>query len=222
VAALVIGVCGGTGSGKTTLTKRIEAALSKRQVVVLQQDYYYKDLRHLKTHERARQNYDHPDSVDMDLMVEHVTQLRAGQAIERPIYDFVHHCRDTRLLRVRPRPTVIVEGILVFYNKALRDLMDIRVFIDVDADLRFIRRLLRDVRERGRTVDSVVEQYLNTVRPMHTRFIEPARHFADIVIPEGAHNQAAVDLLIEEVRSRMEGTDRASPTFAHRSNQGSQ
>jgi uridine kinase len=209
VAALVIGICGGTGSGKTTLTARIEAALSRRKVVVLQQDHYYKDLRNLRPQERARQNYDHPDSVDMPLMVEHVSQLRAGRPIDRPIYDFVHHCRDARLLRVRPRPAVIIEGILVFQNKALRDLMDIKVFVDADADLRFIRRLLRDVRERGRTVDSVVGQYLKTVRPMHTEFIEPSRHYADIVIREGNQNQVAIDLLIQNIRSRIEGSDHA-------------
>lgn len=206
MAALVIGICGGTGSGKTTLTERIQAALSRRQVVVLQQDHYYKDLKGLQPQKRAQRNYDHPDSLDIPLLLEHVSQLRAGQPIDRPIYDFVHHRRDARLLRIRPRPAIIIEGILVFQNKALRDLMDIKVFVDADADLRFIRRLLRDVRERGRTVDSVVEQYLKTVRPMHTEFIEPARHYADIVIPEGSQNQVTIGLLVQKIRSRIEAT----------------
>ena len=209
MTALVIGICGGSGSGKTTLTERIRTALSRRHVVVLQQDHYYKDLGNLHRDERARQNYDHPDSVDVPLMVEHVRQLRAGRAIDRPTYDFVHHCRDTRLLRVHPRSAVIIEGILIFQNKALRDLMDIKVFVDADADLRFIRRLLRDIRERGRAVDSVVEQYLKTVRPMHSEFIEPARRYADMVIPQGGQNQIAIDLLIEKIRSHIEGRDHA-------------
>ena len=204
MATLVIGICGGTGSGKTTLTERLRTALSPRKVVVLEQDHYYKDLRNLPPRDRARRNYDHPDSVDMALMIENVRNLRAGRPINRPTYDFVHHQRETRLLRVRPRAAVIIEGILVFQNKALRDLMDIKVFVDADPDLRFIRRLLRDVRERGRTLDSVVEQYLATVRPMHAEFIEPARHYADVVIPEGGQNQAAIDLLIQMIRSRME------------------
>lgn len=207
MTALVIGICGGTGSGKTTLTERIRAALPRRDVVVLQQDHYYKEVRNLHLKKRARQNYDHPDSVDMPLLIEHVRQLRAGRSIDRPTYDFVHHRRDTRLFRVRPRPTVIIEGILVFQNKVLRDLMDIKVFVDADADVRFIRRLLRDVRERGRTVDSVVEQYLATVRPMHAEFIEPTRHYADIVIP-GGEDRVGIDLLMQTIRSRMDGGDR--------------
>ncbi len=213
MAALVIGICGGTGSGKTTLTERIRVALSPRQVVVLQQDHYYRDLGALHPRERARQNYDHPDSVDIPLMLKQVRQLRAGKAIYRPIYDFVHHCRDTRLLHVHSRPIVIIEGILIFHTKALRDLMDIKVFVDAEADLRFIRRLLRDVRERGRTVDSVAKQYLATVRPMHTEFIEPTRHYADIVIPEGAQKQVVIDLLIQKVRSRIDGRDPALKQF---------
>lgn len=202
---LVVGICGGTGSGKTTLTERIRAALSRNRVLVLQQDHYYKDQGNLHPDERARQNYDHPQSVDMPLMVEHVRQLRSGQTIARPTYDFVHHTRKKRLLRLHPRPVVIIEGILTFQNKHLRNLMDIKVFVHADADVRFIRRLLRDVRERGRTVDSVVEQYLKTVRAMHAEFIEPTRRYADVVIDKGGENQAAVDLLIQNIRSRIEG-----------------
>jgi uridine kinase len=184
-------------------------------VAVLQQDHYYKDVRNLHLKKRARQNYDHPDSVDMRLLIEHVRQLRAGRSIERPTYDFVHHRRDTRLFRVRPRPTVIIEGILVFQNKVLRDLMDIKVFVDADADVRFIRRLLRDVRERGRTVDSVAEQYLATVRPMHAEFIEPTRHYADIVI-QGGEDHVGIHLLIQAIRSRTEGGNRISRRSGHR------
>lgn len=198
---LVIGICGGTGSGKTTVTDRIISALSLESVLVLQQDHYYRDLPHLPLEQRARQNFDHPDSLDTPLLVEHVRQLREGAPIERPTYDFARHEREASTLRMEPRPAMIVEGILIFENKALRDLMDIKIFVDTDADLRFIRRLGRDIRERGRTVDSVVEQYLATVRPMHMEFIEPSKRHADVIIPEGGHNDVGIDLVIQKIRS---------------------
>lgn len=207
VPSLVIGICGGTGSGKTTLTEHIRIALSPSRVLVLQQDHYYKDRRKLRPREHAQQNYDHPDSVDTALLVRHVRRLRAGQPIDRPTYDFTRHRRDKRLLRLDPRPVIIIEGILTFHEKALRNLMDIKVFVHADADVRFIRRLLRDVRERGRTLDSIVGQYLTTVRPMHAAFIEPARRHADIIIPEGGEDQVAVDRLIQKIRSRIENKD---------------
>ena len=198
---LVIGICGGTGSGKTTITDRIIAALSEKSVLVLQQDHYYKDLPHLPLEERARQNFDHPDSMDTPLLTEHVRRLRNGEAVERPVYDFTQHRRRAQTVRLEPRPALIIEGILIFENKPLRDLMDIKVFVDTDADLRFIRRLSRDIRERGRTVESVVQQYLATVRPMHMEFIEPSKRYADVIIPEGGYNEVGIDLVIRKIRS---------------------
>ncbi len=198
---LVIGICGGTGSGKTTIADRIIAALSQESVQVLQQDHYYKDLPHLPLDERAKQNFDHPDSLDTALMTAHVRRLREGLAIERPVYDFTQHRRRPETMRLDPRPALIIEGILIFENNALRELMDIKIFVDTDADLRFIRRLSRDIRERGRTVESVVEQYLRTVRPMHMEFIEPSKRYADVIIPEGGYNEVGIDLVIQKIRS---------------------
>jgi uridine kinase len=210
LTAIVIGICGGTGSGKTTLTSRITQAFSERTVLVVEQDHYYKDLSHLPAEERARQNFDHPNSIDMSLMIDHLRQLRLGQAIDRPVYNFVHHRREKLLQRLDSRPVLIVEGILIFENKALRDLMDIKIFVDADADLRFIRRLLRDLRERGRTVESVVEQYLTTARLMHLQFIEPSKHYADVIFPAGAHNSVGIDLVIQKIRSLISTTDQVS------------
>jgi len=198
---LVIGICGGTGSGKTTIAERIIAALSEESVLVLQQDHYYRDLPHLPFDERAKQNFDHPDSMDTPLLVEHVHRLREGLPVERPLYDFTQHRRLPQTVRLEPRPALIIEGILIFENKALRELMDIRIFVDTDADLRFIRRLQRDIRERGRTVESVVQQYLSTVRPMHMEFIEPSKRYADVIIPEGGYNDVGIDLVIQKIRS---------------------
>jgi uridine kinase len=198
---LVIGICGGTGSGKTTITESIISALSPGSVLVLQQDHYYKDMPHLPLDQRARQNFDHPDSVDTPLLVHHVSQLRESHAIDRPVYDFSQHKRENFSLRLDPHPAIIVEGILIFESKPLRQLMDIKIFVDTDADLRFIRRLGRDIRERGRTVESVVEQYLATVRPMHMEFIEPSKRYADVIIPEGGYNEVGIDLVIQKIRS---------------------
>ncbi|MGC1999080.1 MAG: uridine kinase, partial [Candidatus Acidiferrales bacterium] len=185
---LIIGICGGTGSGKTTITRRIIEALSDTSVVVLQQDNYYRDYPELSFEERVKVNFDHPDSMDTPLLADDVRRLRAGQAIERPTYDFANFQRLKGTVRIEPFPAIIVEGILIFENKQLRELMDIKIFVDTDADLRFIRRLGRDIRERGRTVDSVVQQYLATVRPMHMEFVEPSKRHADVIIPEGGHN----------------------------------
>jgi uridine kinase len=198
---LVIGICGGTGSGKTTITKRIISVLSPESVLVLQQDHYYKDFPHHPLEQRAKQNYDHPDSFDTPLLIEHVQLLRDGQAINRPVYDFTSYERASNTVRMNPSPAVILEGILIFENKTLRDLLDIKIFVDTDADLRFIRRLGRDIRERGRTVESVVNQYLATVRPMHMEFVEPSKRHADVIIPEGGHNEVGIDLVIQKIRS---------------------
>ena len=198
---LTIGICGGTGSGKTTITNRLTEALSEESVLLLQQDHYYKDTPHLSLVERAKQNFDHPDSVDTQLLVSHVRALRDGNAIERPVYDFTQHRRIPATVHLEPRPALIVEGILIFENAALRSLCDIKIFVDTEADLRFIRRLRRDIRERGRTAESVIEQYLATVRPMHMEFVEPSKRYADVIIPEGGHNEVGIDLVIQKIRS---------------------
>ena len=198
---LVVGVCGGAGSGKTTITERVISVLSPESVLVLQQDHYYKDFPLLSLEQRAKLNFDHPDSFDTPLLMEHVRQLREGRAIDRPVYDFARYQRDTQTVRMNSSLAIILEGILIFENKALRDLMDIKIFVDTDADLRFIRRLKRDIRERGRTVESVVEQYLATVRPMHMEFVEPSKRHADVIIPEGGHNEVGIDLVVQKIRS---------------------
>lgn len=198
---LIIGICGGTGSGKTTITNRLTEALSEESVLLLQQDHYYKDTPHLPLEERAKQNFDHPDSVDAQLLISHVRALREGQAIERPVYDFTQHRRVPATVHLEPRPALIVEGILIFESAALRNLCDIKIFVDTEADLRFIRRLRRDVRERGRTVESVIDQYMATVRPMHMEFVEPSKRYADVIIPEGGYNEVGIDLVIQKIRS---------------------
>ncbi len=199
--SFVIGICGGTGSGKTTITDRLSHALSNDGVVVLQQDHYYKDLSHLSVAERARCNFDHPSALDTALFIEHIRSLRGGRAIERPVYDFTQHRRAPETVKVQARPAILVEGILIFENEALRNLMDLKIFVDTDADLRLIRRLVRDIRERGRTLESVVQQYQETVRPMHLEFVEPSKRYADIIIPEGGHNEVGVALVIQKVRA---------------------
>jgi uridine kinase len=201
IEPLVIGICGGTGSGKTTITRRIIEALSESSVVVLQQDNYYKDYPTLSYEDRVQVNFDHPNSMDTALLTEHVRLLRAGQAIERPTYDFANFRRATGAVRIEPRTAIIVEGILIFESKPLCDLMDIKIFVDTDADLRFIRRLVRDLRERGRTTEMVVDQYMKTVRPMHMEFVEPSKRNADVIIPEGGHNEVGIDLVIQKIRS---------------------
>ena len=198
---LTIGICGGTGSGKTTITNRLTQALSEESVLLLQQDHYYKDTPHLPLEERAKQNFDHPESVDTQLLISHVRALREGQSIERPVYDFTQHRRVPATVHLEPRPALIVEGILIFENPALRNLCDIKIFVDTEADLRFIRRLRRDIRERGRTVESVIDQYMATVRPMHTEFVEPSKRYADVIIPEGGYNEVGIDLVIQKIRS---------------------
>ncbi len=198
---LTIGIAGGTGSGKTTITNRLTEALSEESVLLLQQDHYYKDLPNLPLDERAKQNFDHPDSVDTPLLISHVRALREGQAVERPVYDFTQHRRIPATVHLEPRPALIVEGILIFENAALRNLFDIKIFVDTEADLRFIRRMRRDIRERGRTVESVVEQYIATVRPMHMEFVEPSKRHADVIIPEGGHNEVGIDLVTQKIRS---------------------
>jgi uridine kinase len=201
VPPIVIGVAGGSGSGKTTVVRRIVDSLGPDHVTLLDHDRYYRDRNDLRLEERAALNYDHPDSLETDLLVRHLHALKAGHAVDVPLYDFARHARLTATERVEPRRALIVEGILVFVDPALRALMDIKVFVDTDADTRFIRRLQRDVAARGRTMESVIDQYQSTVKPMHLDFVEPSKRYADIILPQGGHNAVAVDLLLTLIRS---------------------
>jgi uridine kinase len=197
---LVIGVAGGSGSGKTTVVRRIIDALGDARVPVLEHDRYYRDRNDLRLEERAALNYDHPDSLETDLLVEHVNELRAGRAVEAPTYDFARHARKDTTQTIEPGRAIIVEGILIYTDPALRKLMDVKVFVDTDDDIRFIRRLQRDIAERGRTLQSVIDQYLGIVKPMHLEFVEPSKRYADIIIPQGGHNVVAIDMLLRLIR----------------------
>jgi uridine kinase len=198
---IVIGVAGGSGSGKTTVVRRIIDSIGRDQVAVLDHDRYYRDRNDLRLEERAALNYDHPDALETDLLVRHVEQLKAGDSVQVPSYDFTRYARLSTWETVSPRRAIIVEGILIFTDAALRGLMDIKVFVDTDADTRFIRRLQRDVADRGRTMASVIEQYQSTVKPMHLDFVEPSKRYADLILPQGGHNAVAVDLLLRLIRS---------------------
>ena len=198
---LVIGVAGGTGSGKTTVVRRIMEALGNSDVTVLAHDRYYRDHPDLRLEERGGLNYDHPNSLDTELMIGHLRALKEGRNAELPVYDFTRHVRKPETQPVQPGSAIIVEGILIFADASLRSLMDVKVFVDTDADIRFIRRLQRDIAERGRTVQSVIDQYMSTVKPMHEEFVEPSKRYADLIVPEGGHNQVAVDMLLTLIRS---------------------
>lgn len=198
---LVIGVAGGSGSGKTTVVRRIVENIGDSQVIVLEHDRYYRDRNDLRFEERAALNYDHPDSLETDLLVQHVEALRDGRAVDVPMYDFARYARKPATEPVAPRRAIIVEGILIYTDAALRRLMDVKVFVDTDDDTRFIRRLQRDISERGRTVQSVIDQYLSTVKPMHLEFVEPSKRYADIILPQGGHNAVAIDMLMTLIRS---------------------
>jgi uridine kinase len=201
---VVIGIAGGTGSGKTTVAEAIVRRIGPERIALIQQDSYYKDQSHLPMEERVRINYDHPDSIDTALLIRHLQELIAGRPVEVPIYDFTTYTRTPHTRRVEPRPVILVEGILVFVEKALRDLFDIKIYVDADPDIRFIRRLQRDLAERGRTLESVIRQYLSTVRPMHLEFVEPSKRYADIIIPEGGFNTVALDMIIARIRAMLE------------------
>lgn len=200
----VIGVAGGTGSGKSTLVKRLQEAFKGDDVATICHDYYYKAHPELTYEERTKLNYDHPKAFDTDMMVEHIKALKNNVPIERPVYSFVEHNRTEEKVTVKPSKVIIVDGILIFENKELRDLMDIKVYVDTDADIRLARRILRDVRERGRSMESVITQYTSTVKPMHEEFVEPSKKYADVIIPEGGFNSVAVSMLIHNIRSLIE------------------
>jgi uridine kinase len=200
---MIIGISGGTGSGKTTVANKILESVGARDVIFLQQDSYYKNIDLLPLDFRQTPNFDHPDALDNELLIQHIRSLRSGRAVQLPLYDFKTDSRRAETVRVEPKPIVIVEGILIFADKNLLREMDIKVFVDTPDDIRFIRRLRRDIDERGRTVESVIEQYLTTVRPMHLQFVEPSKREADVIIPEGGLNLVGIDLISGKIRERL-------------------
>ena len=200
----VIRIAGGSGSGKASVTRKGMDVFHEHSVVVIEQDYYYKDQSHLSFEQRLQTNYDHPLAFDNDLLIEHIEKLVARQPIEKPVYDYERHTRSTEVIHVSPMDVIIVEGILVLEDERLRKLMDMKLFVDTDADLRILRRIVRDTEERGRTLQSVIDQYLSVVRPMHNQFIEPTKRYADIIIPEGGENDVAIDLIVTKIKTIVE------------------
>lgn len=209
---IIIGVAGGTGSGKTTAARKVKSYFPEARVVIIHHDNYYRDPAHLELEQRARINYDHPDAFETELLLQHLEQLRGGGAVESPVYDYEVHRRRARPQRLGPADIVLLEGILVLESEALRGTMDIRIFIDEDADERFMRRLVRDVRDRQRSVESIVEQYRTTVKPMFQQFVEPTKRYADLIIPHGGHNDVAIDLLVVKIRDLLRTLDAAAVT----------
>lgn len=205
----ILGVAGGTGSGKTTVSRHLHEAIGKKHIAYLQHDSYYHDHSHLTPQERAACNYDHPDSLDTDLLVSHVHALCHWKPVDVPVYDFAAHSRLHKTIRVEPAAIVLLEGILIFVEPRLRDLMDLRIYVDADADIRFIRRLRRDVDERGRTLESVITQYLTTVRPMHLEFVEPSKRYANVIVPEGGGNRVAMEMLVSRLLAVLESPERS-------------
>ena len=200
---MIIGICGGTGSGKTTIARRIVETVGASNVVLVEQDSYYRNLSDMPLDERHQANFDHPDSIDSDMLVNHIMRLKQGLSIEMPLYDFVTHTRSDRIETIEPRPVVIVEGILIFAEPRVLDLLDLRVFVDTPDDIRLMRRLRRDINERGRTFERTLEQYERTIRPMHFEFVEPSKRNADIIIPEGSNTGITVDFLCSMVREKL-------------------
>ncbi|TDM04412.1 uridine kinase [Macrococcus carouselicus] len=197
----IIGIAGGSGSGKTSVTSKILKNLEGFSVALIEQDYYYKDQSHLSFEERLKTNYDHPFAFDNDLLIQNLIDLRDGKIVKVPTYDYTIHTRSEKTITFEPKDVIIVEGIFALENDALRDLMDVKIFVDTDADLRILRRMMRDIEERGRTVESVIDQYLTVVRPMHNQFIEPTKKYADIIIPEGGSNEVAIDIMTTKIQS---------------------
>jgi uridine kinase len=201
---VVIGVTGGSGSGKTSVTNAIYESLKDHSILVIEQDYYYKDQSDVPFEVRLTTNYDHPLAFDNNLLIEHIEKLLRYEPIEKPVYDYSIHTRSNKVIPVEPKDVIILEGILVLEDERLRNLMDIKLFVDTDADLRIIRRMTRDIKDRGRTLDSVIAQYVNVVRPMHNQFIEPTKRYADLIIPEGGHNHVAIDLMVTKIQTILE------------------
>ena len=201
---LVIGIAGGTGSGKTTITRKLCENFGP-DVSVINHDNYYKAHHNMPYEERAKLNYDHPNAFDTDMLIEHLKQLRRGESVVCPVYDYTVHDRSQETVTIKPARVIIVEGILIFENRELCDQMDIKIYVDADADVRILRRIVRDVRDRGRSLDSVINQYLATVKPMHEQFVEPSKRNADIIVPQGGHNRVALEMVMERVRAHLEG-----------------
>ncbi len=201
---LVIGIAGGTGSGKTTIANFILERVGPDKISFLPHDAYYRDLSHLSREERNQINFDHPSSLETELLINHIKKLKAGKEIPLPSYDFKTHTRNQETIPIQPQPIILIEGILIFAEPDLRKLFDVRIFVDTDADIRFIRRLQRDINERGRTTQSVIHQYLETVRPMHLEFVEPSKRYASVIIPEGGFNTVALDLIVARIESMLE------------------
>jgi len=199
---LVIGIAGGTGSGKTTITRKLVEKFGD-EVSIMYHDNYYKAHHNLPYEERAKLNYDHPDSFDTDLFIEDIKKFKAGEVVHCPVYDYSIHDRSDKFVEIKPTRVLIIEGILIFQNLDLVKQMDVKIFVDTDADVRILRRIVRDIRERERTLESVVDQYLTTVKPMHEQFVEPSKRYADIIIPEGGHNAVALDMVMERVRAHL-------------------
>ena len=200
---ILIGISGGTGSGKSTVARAIYNAFREKDITIVMQDSYYKDQSDLSMEERNRTNYDHPHAFDTELLIEHLKMLQEGKSVEKPVYDFKVHNRSQRTETLNSAPIIIVEGILIFYDEALRNMFDIKIFVDTDADIRILRRLKRDIRDRGRSVESVIEQYLSVVRPMHLQFIEPTKSYADLIIPEGGNNRVAIDVVVKFIKEHI-------------------
>lgn len=204
---LIIGIAGGSGSGKTTVANVILERVGAKHIAYIPHDAYYRDLATLPPVQRAAVNFDHPDSLETDLLIQHLKQLINYQAIELPIYDFKIHARTPTTIRIEPQPVIIVEGILIFAEPLLRELCDVKIFVDTDPDIRFIRRLQRDITERGRSTESVINQYINTVRPMHLEFVEPSKRYADVIIPEGGWNVVAMDMVVARIQTLLQDTE---------------
>jgi uridine kinase len=202
--SITVGVAGGTGSGKTTVAMQVLERVGAEHIAYIPHDAYYRDLSDLPRAQRVQVNFDHPDSLETELLVEHIKQLKAGKAIDVPVYDFTNHSRTSQVRRVGPAPVILIEGILVFVEPELRELFDVKLYVDTDADIRILRRLQRDVQDRGRSVESVVEQYLTTVRPMHLEFVEPSKRYADVIIPEGGFNEVAIEMVAARIRGLLE------------------
>ncbi|WP_312702056.1 uridine kinase [Sedimentibacter sp.] len=201
---IFIGVCGGSGSGKTTIVNRINSEVPEKSIAIMEHDAYYKDQSSMTYEQRCKTNYDHPFAFDTDLFVEHIKELKKGNTIQKPIYDYGIHNRKEETIISEPKEIIIVEGLLIFYEERIRELLDIKIFVDTDADIRILRRIVRDMNERKRSLDSVINQYMSTVRPAHEQFIEPSKKYADIIVTEGGNNLVAVDLMVTKIKSLLE------------------
>lgn len=201
---LIIGIAGGTGSGKSTVARKVASALRDASVAFIDMDAYYRNFAHLPMEERRRINWDHPETLDLDLLVSHLEQLSSGEAIDKPVYDFATHTRSPMSERVPPPDVVVLDGILLFVEERLRALCDVKVYVDADADIRLVRRISRDIDERGRPLEEILDQYLNTVRPMHLQFVEPSKRWADVIVPRGGHNDVAIEMIVAKIQRRLE------------------